>query len=490
MGLIAATPSRTMNTLGERAADLCFGLSFLLLVFHLASRRPAIFVSFLFIIFTLAWRMLATMYIDLNGPVYSSQLIRDIGPGTATVIHSIAYVLGLMPFFYFFRPSAIESWLHDMAMEIPHPASKAVRLSDVTVILFVLFLAALFLNLLLHGKVPLLIRMERYEYSGGILHRLITGYGSFASFWLGLMFASAQLREHRFDLRMLGLLSAMILYLLLTGNRFSAFYTQISFFVLPWSAVIAAREPIASGAFSWIQQTLNSKRSRLVAVGAFVVVASIVSFAIYNSLTKVRGYEGAEAWNQFYERLLIQPSEVGWASFERVFERAEFLPSVAFNFLFQNPIAPNRNTSTQYLMLAALGEPLTSDSVLRGFQLAGGFPEIFFELFGPYFAWPCLFGAGCIAAALTAYIVRGTLRGDYASAFLAMYILYGFYVMYVGGMLNFVTPLTYWLKITAFVCAVLIENSLAARGMALLPWVFFNRPRANDANKGPSAAAP
>lgn len=160
-----------------------------------------------------------------------------------------------------------------------------------------------------------------------------------------------------------------------------------------------------------------------------------------------------------------------------MFESGQFESSVAFNFLFQNAIDPNRNTTMQYLMFATIGEPRTTDQILKGFQLAGGFPEIFFELFGPYLAWPFLLGAGCIAAALTAYIVRGTLLGHYASAFIGMYVLYGFYVMYIGGMLNFVMPWTYWAKVTAFVVVLFVERRLTDRGLSLLPWNLFSLPR-------------
>jgi hypothetical protein len=128
-------------------------------------------------------------------------------------------------------------------------------------------------------------------------------------------------------------------------------------------------------------------------------------------------------------------------------------------------------------MLATIGEPRTHEHLSRGFQFAGGFPEIFFELFGPYLAWPFLLGTGCITAALTAYVIRGALRGNYASAFLSLYVLYGFYVMYIGGMLNFATTKTYWIKITLFAMALLIESSLARIGLPLVPWVIFRMPQ-------------
>lgn len=128
-------------------------------------------------------------------------------------------------------------------------------------------------------------------------------------------------------------------------------------------------------------------------------------------------------------------------------------------------------------MFASIGEPRTSGNLSHGFQLAGGFPEIFFELFGPYWAWPFLLGAGCITAALTGLVVRGTLRGNYASAFLSLYVLYGFFIMYIGGMLNFLIAGTYWIKIAALAAALLIEARLARIDMPLVPWVVFRVPQ-------------
>jgi hypothetical protein len=277
---------------------------------------------------------------------------------------------------------------------------------------------------------------------------------------------------------MFGLLGASAVYALLTGNRFSAFYSQSSFFVTPWAAIIALKYKSSDGSlFSWVSQRFASRTARMAIAGFLVVAVGTISLAIYNNLANVRGFAGSDIWRQAFDRTFIQPSEIGWTSFERVFEGNQTHPSVAFHFLFEDPIEPNRNSSIQYLMLATIGEPRTYDHLSRGFQLAGGFPEIFFELFGPYLAWPFLLGAGSITAALTAYVVRATLRGNYASAFLSLYVLYGFYIMYVGGMLNFATAGTYWIKIALLAMALLIEASLARFGLPLVPWVIFRVPQ-------------
>ena len=127
-------------------------------------------------------------------------------------------------------------------------------------------------------------------------------------------------------------------------------------------------------------------------------------------------------------------------------------------------------------MLETIGEPRTYEHISGGFQFAGGFPEIFFELFGPLYAWPFIFGAGYIAAGLTAVVVKGVIQGRYASAFLSLYVLFGFYVMYIGGMLNFIMTPIYWIKIAALAIALLMEASLARAGLPLIPWALFRVP--------------
>lgn len=458
-----------MILISERIAVLLFGSSFIVFIFYLVSRRPVIFVSFFFIIFTFAWRTLATMFIDLRGPVYSQQLVRDVGPGTATIIHTIAYFLILLPFLYFLRESAVARW--NTCVQCCPASPGVLKLPDMTFAISVLFFSFLFFDLTRHGPIPFFGRIERYAYPGGLAHLWFSTYGNFLAFWYGLMFAAGYIRERKVDFRMISLLGVMIAYAFLTGNRFSAFYSQCSFFIIPCGAVIATRihQPNRPHR-SWTISDFVPRRFRFAAIGLAAMMIITVSFAIYNSLVNVRGYTGSEIWIQLRDRILIQPSEIGWTSFERIYQDRQFEPPVVFRFLFQDPIDAKRNTSIQYLMFETIGEPRTTDQAPHGFQLAGGFPEIFFELFGPYLAWPFLLGVACIAAALSACIIRGTLLGNYASAFLCLYVLFGFYVMYIGGMLNFVMPWTYWVKVVMLVVVLLAERALADRGLSLLPW--------------------
>jgi Family of unknown function (DUF6418) len=468
-----------MATIPAQIAVVLSGAALILCVLHLAAYRPIIFVAFFFILFTLVWRTAASMFIDLAGPVLSTQTLSFVGPGLMTPLHVLAYFLTLMPFFFLLRPKLVGQWVAETDRRSAPPGMMT--LSDTTFLVSLLFLGYLFLDLIRHGSIPLLAHIERFAYTekyAGAAHRWLIQYGNFVCFWWGVMFAAERLRNRRFDIRYLVLIGLLMIYMFLTGNRFSAFYSSSSFFIIPMAALIAVenRNIAAAGPFFWITRAF--RRRDLIAFGAIAVLIAIVaSLGIYSNLVNVRGYQDSEILSQFLERALIQPAEMGWLSYERVFVFNQWQPYRTFDFLFQLPIDAGRNTTPQYLMLESIGEPRTYEHISGGFQFAGGFPEIYFELFGPFFAWPFIFGAGYIAAGLTALIVKGVIQGRYASTFLSLYVLYGFYVMYIGGMLNFVTTPTYWIKIGALVAALAMEWSLARLGTPLVPWAIFQKPR-------------
>jgi hypothetical protein len=99
-------------TSAERIAVILSGGAFLFCVMWIAA-YPVFFLAFLFVLFSLAWRTASTMYIDVAGPVMSSQTLRHIGPEMVTPLHALAYFLTVMPFFLLIRPHAIERWKDD-----------------------------------------------------------------------------------------------------------------------------------------------------------------------------------------------------------------------------------------------------------------------------------------------------------------------------------------------------------------------------------------
>lgn len=437
--------------------------------------KRVVFLIFIFLLFTFVWRTAAAAYVDLAGPVYASQLVMQIGGGIWTIFQTMAYVLTLLPFLWVFRKQAVAAWVSDMPPMEPsgqlrpsEPGRPArITLADIAVAGTSVFLVLLFLGFVVRGDIPALSGMERWEYNDDawIGHQLLLRFGDFLCFGLGMMFAAVSLREGRMDRRFLVLLLLILAYYFLTGNRFSPFYRSISFFAMPYAAVVAVRAATTG-------RSGLSRNETILALGALAIGGVIASTAIYLNLTGARQFVGDEVVDQLYQRILVQPVEMGVTSFERVFLQGIYNPDLASHFVFFEPIVPGTNTAPQFLMLMTIAEPRTSLHVLNGFQFAGGFPEIFFELFGPFGGWLFVAGSGVMTALLCGLIVKAVIKGSYVTAFLGFYVLFGVFVMYIGGMVTFALATSYWIKLAALAAAVVLERALLVRGRRLLPWSF------------------
>ena len=439
----------------------------------LVARLPYLVVLFIFVLFTFTWRTFSTLYIDLTGPVYSSQLERVVGPGSSTVVQTLSYFATLAPFLFIFRPDAMQK-LAQLAPEPARRRSDEFTAGDAIFYLSLAFVVLLYFELVRIGIVPLVEGMERFDYTNkyaSFAHVLLFEKGNLLAFVWGAVFAYTWIVEERFDLRIIGLVLAIFVYAFVTGNRFSAFYSVGSFFLSPLGAVMVLihfRETATAG----IVRMQEIMRSNVFLAGVLMTVltAVLVAIGMYNNLVNVRGYTGTEAVERFKERSLIQPSEMWWVTYERIYLTGNWQPQLAYQFLFVNPIDAERNTTPQLLMSKAISSQRTYRHILSGFQFAGGFPEVFFELFGKRWAWPMLFFVGLCSAVLMYIVLRSIIIGALATAFLAQYVLYGLLVMYIGGMLNFILPWTYWVKIVALIIALTIEWGTPVK---IVPWRLF-----------------
>jgi hypothetical protein len=103
----------------------------------------------------------------------------------------------------------------------------------------------------------------------------------------------------------------------------------------------------------------------------------------------------------------------------------------------------------------------------EGTQFAGGYPEIFFELLGTWFALPVALLFGIATTWLLRVVVRAICLGRVATALCGVYVFYGFTLLYVGGMLNFLIVWTFWVKCGALLVVSLIERRHVATAVAL-----------------------
>ncbi|XSC45922.1 hypothetical protein ACF1BQ_007960 [Bradyrhizobium sp. RDT10] len=159
----------------------------------IAARRPGLALIFFFFLFAFAWRLVSVLYIDLSGPLFSDQLVRDIGPGTAALPMAVSQGLVVIALLFSFRRKRVRQLVGvdglGLASRLP---PGRFSLSDLAFWLVTLFVAALCMELVASGPIPLFAGIERFDYTqlyGGPLHNRLLEWGPMLAFQLGVFFA-------------------------------------------------------------------------------------------------------------------------------------------------------------------------------------------------------------------------------------------------------------------------------------------------------------
>lgn len=421
----------------------CAGAVLVVLGWMAFNRRAAILAA-AFLLFSLVTRTLSLIYVDLADPIYSEQLDLMVGGGSSMPLFACSVLIPVLLLSYVFRPAGIGY----IAAIKPRPGVGRDRAAAFVLVFLGLFISALYGDLITRGPIPLFADIDRLEYNAqmaGPLHSLVFDFGFLLAGLLGIMFVRPRVAGRDFDFAFLGLYLAMLAYFALTGNRFSAFYSFTSFFVLPLAAVPAlsscGRLPPPPGRSAWKRLLC----SRLVVWSTLVVALVGIAGLLLNSVIYVRAYDDPLAF--FAERILVQPVELWWATWHDLAVDARPDSTMIWEALFGNPIDPTRNTSIQMLMVKYLGWERATQLLEMGQQYAGGYPEVLFDLFGPWLALPVALLFSIPTALLLRLIVISTCEGRILTAVMALYVYFGFSLLYVGGMLNFLAVWTFWVKV-------------------------------------------
>jgi len=437
-------------------------------------RRPFLFILTFAILFSLTYRFVSVAYLDARGPVYSVQLFRDLGPGSATIPLLVAALVYLSAFLIVFSPRRLQ-YLGALCDRLA--ATGDVRedrlISHGWMAVSLLFVVLLYVDFMRIGVIPLIDGVERYDYTasyGGRWHLLLMNYGMLWVFMLGVFYIRGLFARGRTDDRFLLLLLATLVYLLLAGHRFSAFYVYVTFFFSPYGILyLWTRHGIGPAP----DALLRLRRRTRLALGAAAVAAVVmVSIGLYRSYFITRDMGKADPAEEIVHRVLVQPGELWYATWERVFVRREIEPAV-FDRLFVNPITTlKRNTTIPYLMVAEIGDE-AYPMVDEGLGYGGGYPEVFFELLGRFGAYAGVFLAALATAGLYVVVVQAMLERRYVRLALGWYVLFAFVNIVFGGMLNFLVNWIFWLKV-----------------LALIGWIAFERERERTGFRGDEASQP
>lgn len=438
--------------------SILFALLPLGVFWWMTRERKAAVLAGVFLLFSLMTRVIALLYVDLAGPLYSDQLETFIGGGPSMPLFSGAVLAFLLPLMFFFRRRAVFKGL-TLPSRPRNLYNPTLLLNGVFVGLAV-FVAATYVDMVFRGPIPLFVGMDRLEYNkdyAGPLHDILNDNGFLLAFLLGLTFAYPRVHGRDFKTGALVLYGLVILYFALTGNRFSAFYAFTSFFVIPLAtlpmlASIGRLKPPPRKRSELIRFVLSPLARYLAGFGAVLFLVGL----LLNSVLNVRAYD--DPANLFFQRILVQPVELWWASWAELRNYNNTSFDTAWYELFINPLDASRNTSVRLLMINSLGYERAAELAEFGTQFAGGYPEIFFELLGVWRALPVALIFGIVTVLLLRLAIVSSALGRIGTAVLAIYVFYGFTLLYIGGMLNFLITWTYWVKCAALLVVYLIER--------------------------------
>ncbi len=438
-----------------------FALAVLWGLRYLIRHRTAAALAATFLLFSLVTRTLSLVYVDLAGPLYSDQLGIVVGGAPSMPLFATTILLLMAALAYIFRPTVLAQ------VRIPQrPAGLRPNVSENVIFAFsAAFVVSVYSDMLGRGVVPLLSGMDRLEYNAtiaGPLHVWFGQMGFLLAGTLGAGFCMPRLQGRDFGSRFLALYVLVLTYFALTGNRFSALYSFTSFFLLPLAAVPAMASVgllLPPPARPLWRRFLYSKSALFMAVG-FGALGIVI--LLLHSVINVRGYDNPV--EQLMERTLIQPVELWWATWDNLDRYWSGSFDEVWAELFTKSLDPTGNTSMQLLMLKNLGQDRTQELLDMGQQYTGGYPEILFELLGPLLALPAALAFSIPTALLLRMSVLAVCERRLLTAFMALYVFYGFSLLFIGGMLNFLVPWTFWAKVSIPCLVYIVERRLHAIG--------------------------
>lgn len=431
----------------------------LLAMVALFRRNTPAFIGSFCITFSLAYRMVDAAYLDLAGPIYAIELEKFVGGNGGAPMFVAASLTLILPLWLICRPQAILKGVSG-----PLPETRYIRMITRAALAGCsLALAILYIDMVRVGPIPLFAGIDRVEYRdmAGIFHNPAYAMNFLFSAALGIFTVLPRLRGQNYSFPFIALFVILQIYWALTGNRASAFVTTATYYAIPFAAVTAmSRQGLLPVPRRDAWATLISARviTPLATVGGLVVLVSL----LINSYYDVRGY--SDPMYQISQRVFIQPVQLWAETWEHVhFEASAGLNHAAINQVLINPDNPEGNTSIAYLMEQSIGYYRTMELADLGQQYAGGFPEIFFELFGPWLALPVMLLFGMATSFLVRLTISSLLKGHVMTCIMAIYLLFGFGLAYIGGMINFLFAPTFALKGLGLLAVLVMERNISAR---------------------------
>ncbi len=448
-------------------------------IIWLCVKRPTMALILNSLLFIFLTKLLSAIYVGDDQAYFSSESELEIlSSPLALNIYGLSLALTFFVIFKAINFQKINCSYKDLNLEIYQWAGKFFFIS-----LFI-FIGFLFYDLFNIGLIPAFDCIERYDYLrnyANASHKFLIKYLPMISFSIGLYYVHLKSLK-KFNLIHLFPILLFFVYLLLTSNRFSAFFQVLSFSVIPISIYyfhnkinprIIIRKSIIKILFtsflvfiflgllnSYVLQRDQNSKCYISSQNNQQMPNSIKNFKI-----------DKEIFNRVKEKIvyrsLIQPLDLYLLTFHRIVAIKDWKPEQAFSIVFDIDKVFEGNRSIRYLMNINLDKERSLFLEKIHNQFGGGYPEILIELFGIWGMWPAIILFAYITGMLIRKLIYTIRDQHFFSSFLTFYIFYAFFNFYVGGMINFLIAWTFWIKVFALFLALKIEPLIISNKKSL-----------------------
>lgn len=407
-------------------------------------RRPKFVVFAAPALMSILLKTTSVLYIDLCGPFYSRQLQMEVGLEVGSLHLLFSYALLMLGFFLVIEFCYSKAEKNNLIFS-HRKVGKNFQIMNVIISMFLVFLC---LNLARAGTIPLLDKIERYDFAvnhGGAIHGVLIKYLAIISSLLGVCIAYSYLVKKKLNVLAATNIFVILVYGLLTSHRFSYFNKVLVFSFVPMGVMMAGRMYLV-----YLYATITViKKKILLSLLLLIILTTSVGSVVY-SYAIIRTSGDATLLSKIDERVLIQQGELWFATMNMHENDNSLSLSKQFELLFTNPIDPARNTSIQLLTVNQVGLAETRRLGSIGQQYAGGFPEIFLSLSNYAILPLATLFTGVLLGFVTILFITSVTSGKVLCCVLGSFLLYGVYLTLFNGMLNQYFQITFCIKVILF----------------------------------------
>ncbi len=422
-------------------------------------KLPMMGVLNFYFVTTVVWQSISSIYLDISGNTFSGELGKFIDvnfSGLFLVLALWVITLGIDLGLNRKRLAQLQFNVNNL---VPNNwRITGIDYQSLGIFIVISFLALAYVEMIYIGNIPIFSEIDKKDYFQfymGPIGKEFFRYSMLICFFLGFGVYSEVIRTSGKYKLPIAIFIAFLFYLFMQGNRFSAIFLHLSYFLFPVFILFFRNNNFVAS----ISVIHRLKRLTVLwgVVGAIVFGAVLVNYFGTLDALNVSSTQQSEI---FFERILVQQGQMWSATFSLLAENISILPNFeAINRILFSEELGDGNKAIFYLMRLHGGINYFH-MLLSGHRYTGASPIIFVVMFNLLLCWPIMFAFGYCVGWVIALIARWTTEGRIFLALALVWVFMPINMLLIDGDTKFLINPIYYLKISMVFFILLVGDSV------------------------------